>query len=106
MAPPSSSSDDARLDTLLRAGGLAEPSPWFAARTVARLRHERSRSWFRMGFGLSFARAALLLAAVGFSLAGWELKTHHDRQQLTFAALEAVAQGVEPSLGEEEEVLF
>ena len=102
-----------RLDALLRQRPCAEPPPWFAARTMARLRNDlstRPRFGFRLWslssleIGLWTPRrlsAGLALLVVLVGLTGLHLKTAHDNKQLTFDALALAAQGEAPFTDEE-----
>jgi len=107
-SPTASVDSDARLDTLLRAPSLPEPPPWFAARTLARLRNDLRARPFLLDLQLWIGRLAprpVLAAAfsvlVLLGLAGFHLKAEHDNQQLTFDALALAAQGEAPFNDEE-----
>ncbi len=87
---------------LIREGDpLPEPPAWFVARTVARLRNERTErpGWLQIRRWLWAGGAALFLFSL---LSTWQVHIQrlHD-QQVTFAALDLLASGDKPHLQEE-----
>lgn len=102
----------------LRGRPLPDAPPRFAAATLARLRREGRV--VAPGLGQAFGEFLHRLAGAGgplllasrrwapvacvalFLAVGWHLRQRHESQQLTYAALELVAQGEDSPFQEEE----
>ena len=106
MKMPKEPTSEDRLFSLLREQRLAEPSPWFAAQTMARLRREHPQQEVHWGWGMLLRllrnRAfgvglACVLGVAVVGAGGWDFKVKRDRQRLMSAALDAVAKEVDAS---------
>jgi hypothetical protein len=100
----------------LRERPLPEAPARFAVATLARLRREGrvvppgigkafGELLYRLGaaiYGSLPLRLAPVACALVFLAVGWHFKQRHESQQLTYAALEMVAQGEESPFQDEE----